>query len=46
MAFKYTAGLGNAGSYMASSKPYLSSSINVASSGSAVVSVSFPNVYE
>jgi len=41
--FDYRAGLGNVGSYQASAKPFLSSSINVPSNGS-VVKVSFPNV--
>ena len=42
--FKYESGLGQVASYMASSKPFLSSSINVASGGNTVVTVSFPNV--
>jgi hypothetical protein len=41
--FDYRAGLGNVGSYQASAKPFLSSSINVSSSGD-VVRVDFPNV--
>jgi len=41
--FDYRAGLGNVGSYQASAKPFLSSSINVSSSGD-VVKISFPNV--
>jgi hypothetical protein len=42
--FKYESGLGHVAAYMASSKPYLSSSINVASGGNTVVTISFPNV--
>lgn len=41
--FDYRAGLGNVGSYQASAKPFLSSSVHVSSSGE-VVSISFPNV--
>lgn len=41
--FDYRAGLGNVGSYQASSKPYLSSSI-ILSSDNGVVEVKFPNV--
>lgn len=41
--FDYRAGLGNVGSYQASAKPFLSSSINIPSSGD-VVKISFPNV--
>ena len=41
--FNYRAGLGNVGSYQASTKPYLSSSINVPVSG-AVIEVEFPFV--
>ena len=41
--FDYRAGLGNVGSYQASAKPFLSSSINVSSSGD-VVRINFPNV--
>jgi len=41
--FDYRAGLGNVGSYQASAKPFLSSSINVSSSGE-VVRINFPNV--
>lgn len=41
--FDYRAGLGNVGSYQASAKPFLSSSINVSSSGD-VVRIDFPNV--
>jgi len=44
MVFKYTAGLGNGASYIASSKPFLSSSIVVPSNASDVVRISFPNV--
>lgn len=39
----YRAGLGNVGSYQASAKPFLSSSINVTGSGT-VVRINFPNV--
>ena len=39
----YRAGLGNVGSYQASAKPYLSSSIHVSSSGD-IVRIDFPNV--
>ena len=42
--FKYESGLGHVAAYMASSKPYLSSSINVPAGGSTVVKVEFPNV--
>jgi len=41
--FDYRAGLGNVGSYQASAKPFLSSSINVSSSGD-VIKIDFPNV--
>ena len=41
--FDYKAGLGNVGSYQASSKPYLSSSI-ILSSSNDVVEIRFPNV--
>ena len=41
--FDYRAGLGNVGSYQASAKPFLSSSVHVSSSGD-VVRVDFPNV--
>lgn len=41
--FDYRAGLGNVGSYQASAKPYLSSSIHVSSSGD-IVRIDFPNV--
>lgn len=41
--FDYRAGLGNVGSYQSSAKPFLSSSINVSSSGD-VVRIDFPNV--
>ena len=41
--FDYRAGLGNVGSYQASAKPFLSSSINVSSNGD-VVRIDFPNV--
>ena len=41
--FDYRAGLGNVGSYQASAKPFLSSSINISSSGE-IVRIDFPNV--
>jgi hypothetical protein len=41
--FDYRAGLGNVGSYQASAKPFLSSSIHVSSSGD-IVRIDFPNV--
>ena len=41
--FDYRAGLGNVGSYQASAKPFLSSSIDVPENGT-VVRVDFPNV--
>ncbi len=41
--FDYKAGLGNVGSYQASSKPYLSSSI-ILSASNDVVEIKFPNV--
>ena len=41
--FDYRAGVGNVGSYQASAKPFLSSSIHVSSSGD-VVRIDFPNV--
>jgi len=41
--FDYRAGLGNVGSYQASAKPFLSSSIDVPKTGT-VVRVNFPNV--
>ena len=40
---EYKAGLGNVGSYQASAKPYLSSSIHVPTGG-GVVKIEFPNV--
>ena len=42
--FKYESGLGSVAAYMESAKPFLSSSINVASGGNTIVSISFPNV--
>jgi len=44
MVHNYTVGLGNAASYAASSKPYLSASINLTAGGYSVVELSFPNV--
>jgi len=41
--YKYRDGLGSVGAYQASSRPYLSSSINVPAGG-AVVQISFPSV--
>ena len=41
--FDYRAGLGNVGSYQASAKPFLSSSIDVPLNGN-VVRIDFPNV--
>tara|TARA_Y100001938_G_C8089238_1_gene434025 strand:- start:874 stop:1296 length:423 start_codon:yes stop_codon:yes gene_type:complete len=41
--FDYRAGVGNVGSYQASGKPFLSSSIDVPSTGE-VIKISFPNV--
>ena len=41
--FDYKAGLGNVGSYQASSKPYLSSSI-ILSASNDVIEIKFPNV--
>jgi hypothetical protein len=42
--FQYKSGLGSVGAYQASSRPFLSSSINVIASGTPVVKVSFPTV--
>jgi hypothetical protein len=41
--FDYRAGLGNVGSYQASSKPYLSSSI-ILNSDNTVIELKFPNI--
>ena len=41
---RFSVGLGNASSYMVSSKPYMSSSVIVASGGDTVVRLDFPNV--
>ena len=43
MVHNYRAGLGNVGSYQASTKPFLSASIEVTGSGQ-IVQVAFPNV--
>ena len=40
----YKSGLGNASSYQASSKPYMSASVELAAGATEVVSMSFPNV--
>jgi len=42
--FQYKSGLGSVGAYQASSRPFLSSSINVIASGEPVVKISFPTV--
>ena len=44
MAFKYESGIGQVASYLASARPFLSSSINVPSAAAAVVNISFPSV--
>ena len=43
MAFKYSTGLGNVGSYQASTKPFLSSSVAITGSGN-VIKIAFPYV--
>ena len=42
--FNYTFGLGNVGSYQASAKPYLTSSLTVPDNTSEPLEITFPNV--
>ena len=42
--FQYQAGLGSVGQYQSSTRPFLSSSIEILASGAPVVKVSFPTV--